>query len=71
MATNTREERAKKTKDAVDFKKLEVNENLILERHGEEDYESALNLLEESQRIIKTHYGTQSSEVSFILAILI
>ena len=32
--------------------------------HADENFEKCLEVLEESQRIVKTHYGTQSSEVS-------
>ena len=47
----------------MDFERLKGNELAILEHHGNGEYETALGLLEESQRIIKTHFGTQSSEV--------
>lgn len=33
--------------------------------HADENFEKCLEVLEESQRIVKTHYGTQSSEVSW------
>ena len=35
--------------------------------HADENFEKCLEVLEESQRIVKTHYGTQSSEVSRLL----
>lgn len=42
----------------VEFAKIEKNEMEILAKHGNGEYEEALELLEESQRIVKTHYGT-------------
>ena len=65
-ATN-REKQANKTINEIEFNKLEYYENQILEHHGKGEYEQALELLEESQRITKTHFGTQSNEVSIVL----
>ena len=61
---------AKNNKDLdsnnVEFAMLKKNELEILAKHGSGEYEDALDLLEQSQRIVKTHFGTQSSEVSII-----
>ena len=48
MATNTREERAKETTNEIQIAKLRTNELEVLEMHGKEDYESALDLLAEN-----------------------
>jgi hypothetical protein len=47
-----------------DVEKIRLNQQIIQKLHAEEKYEEALDTLEESQRIVKTHYGTQSTEVS-------
>ena len=52
-----------------DVEKIRLNQQIIQKLHAEEKYEEALDTLEESQRIVKTHYGTQSTEVSSFFSI--
>ena len=41
-----------------DVEKFKLNQQVIQELHAQEEYEQALEKLEESQRIVKTHFGT-------------
>ena len=67
MEASNREKQAKATTNEIEFEKLKFYESQILEHHGKGEYEQALELLEQSQRITKTHFGTQSIEVSIVL----
>ena len=53
-----------------DVEQIRVNQELIQNLHANEEYEKALDKLEDSQRIVKTHYGTQSTEVSCLIRLI-
>ena len=63
---DNKESQARKTAAELDQTKLASYEIEILEHHAKAEYELALEKLEESQLIVKKHYGSQSSEVSIL-----